>query len=431
MSNSLKILAFSDVHGRKDAIEKFVNDVKRRKVNFDIIVIAGDLGNPQKPKVFLEILKKISELKKPIYFVRGNWDVNFLWEQLDYVYDLDIVGPVPIKEYIVVGHGRNAKPYPIQEGKVILITHYPPYGILDKGRKLEAPQNTLHSGLVEVNYLIDFYNPIIHIFGHSHSFGGVEFFFNGVMYVNVARLDRVTKSGSHIGNYCIINIEGGKARINWFYLNGIWKNCSNCRRRVHLPANWRICRRCSRKRDLKKEKIPEFYRLIKVKVQKINADKNIEDLALLTMRIPIQTIKDSTVLHDFMDMILVKKIGEILQKYHQVVVKIPKEKIIETYGEKNDGMVIPFSEYLFSCDEKLYGEKLCALMKLYSVDKRVHVFWGIGHNNNRKMIEREYVFFAKKLLEKLDNKALDNLIKEGFTPVIFEKIVQKYEREQY
>lgn len=102
--------------------------------------------------------------------------------------------------------------------------------------------------------------------------------------------------------------------------------------------------------------------------------------------------------------------------------KIPKEKIIETYGERNDGMVIPFSEYLFSCDEKLYGRKLCALMKLFSIDKRVHVFWGINCDSNGKTIEREYVFFAKPLLEKLGNEALSRLIKEGFTPIIFEKM---------
>ncbi|RLE78247.1 MAG: hypothetical protein DRJ44_00010 [Thermoprotei archaeon] len=425
MPNGLKILAFSDVHGRIDAVEKFVNDVKRRKVEFDLVVIAGDIGNPQKPKVFIEILKKISELRKPVFFVRGNWDVNFSWEDLDNVYDLDKVSPVYIKEYAVIGHGRNARPYTTGRNRVILITHYPPYGILDKGRKLEAPQNTLHSGLVEINYLVDFYNPIVHIFGHSHSFGGVEFYFNGVMYVNVARLDRVTKSGSHIGNYCIINIEGDKARVNWFYLNGIWKNCSNCRRRVHLPANWRICRRCSRKRELKKEKIPGFYRSIKVKIQKINIDKSIEDLALVNVEIPIQTIKDNVVLHDFVDIILWKTTWKILQKYHVIVVKIPKEKIIETYGKRNDGIVIPFSEYLFSCDGKLYGEKLCALMKLYSLDKRVHVFWGIDNSNNERKIEREYVFFAKKLLEKIDDEAIDRLIKEGFTPLVFEKIFQK------
>ena len=426
MKNSLKILAFSDVHGRMDAIEKLVKDVKRRKLKFNIIVIAGDIGNPQKPKVFMEILKMISTLEKPIYFVKGNWDVNIAWEYFESAYDLDKIGPVNLGDYVIIGHGRNARPYDVAPGKkIILVTHYPPYGILDKGRKLEAPQNTLHSGLIEVNYLVDFYKPILHIFGHSHSFGGIEFFFNGTMYVNVARLDRITKSGSHIGNYCVIDIEGGKVHVNWFYLNGIWKNCGSCRRKVHLPANWRICRRCSRRRELKIEKIPDFHRLMRVKIQKISLEGKVEDLASFKVEIPVQTIKDSEILHDFVDMVLAKELRKILRKYHCIVMKIPKEKIIETYGKKNDCMVIPFSEYLFSCDEKLYGEKLCALMQLYSVDKRVHVFWGINHDENGKKIEREYVFFAKKLLEKIDNKALDKLIKEGFTPLVFEKTYEK------
>ncbi|MCD6458274.1 MAG: metallophosphoesterase family protein [Thermoproteales archaeon] len=427
MSN-IRILAFSDVHGRIDAVERLVKDVKQRKIHFDVIIVAGDIGNPQRSKAFMNILKKIAEFQKLVLYVKGNWDVNISYEHINNVSDLDEIGPIEINNFTIVGHGRKSKPYgEVRDNKnIILVTHYPPYGILDKGRKLEAPLNTLHSGLIEVNYLVDFYKPIIHIFGHSHSFGGIDFPFNGVVYVNVSRLDRITKSGFHIGNYCVITVEDNrKARIEWFYLNGTWKKCANCGRKTHLPVNWRICRKCSRRREMKIDKIPEFYQRIKINVKLVNCNKVVEDFAELEVKIPVKTIKDNEVLHDFIDIVITKELKKLLHTHHHIVVKVPKEKIIETYGEKSDGILVPFSEYLFSCNEKLYGEKLCALMKLYSVDKRVHVFWGISNTSSGKRIDREYVFFTKKILDKIGEDALDKLLDKGFTPLVFERFYIK------
>ena len=120
------------------------------------------------------------------------------------------------------------------------------------------------------------------------------------------------------------------------------------------------------------------------------------------------------------------KEGRFDELMHELIAEgWPKEKIIETYGEKSDGILVPFSEYLFSCNEKLYGEKLCALMKLYSVDKRVHVFWGISNTSSGKRIDREYVFFTKKILDKIGEDALDKLLDKGFTPLVFERFYIK------
>ena len=62
MSN-IRILAFSDVHGRIDAVERLVKDVKQRKIHFDVIIVAGDIGNPQRSKAFMNILKKIPNFR--------------------------------------------------------------------------------------------------------------------------------------------------------------------------------------------------------------------------------------------------------------------------------------------------------------------------------------------------------------------------------
>lgn len=428
MRGRLRILALSDVHGRLEALEKAVRDVRRRGLEFDVVVAAGDLGNPQRPSSFSLALEKLTELGAPVYYVRGNWDVNISGEIPKDTYDLDEVGPVDLgRGYVLVGHGRSAKPYDAPSGRKVLVTHYPPFGILDRGRKLEAPTNAIHSGLVQVNYLVSHYKPLVHIFGHSHSLGGIDMELGGVRYVNVARLDRVTKSGSHIGNYCLLTLGGDKARVEWYYLGGALKVCSNCGRRVHLPVNWRICRKCARRKELRTEPLPPEFKRIAVKVSEYHAS-GFREILSNELEIPLETIKDREVLAEFLEIVLVRELRKSLSRFHEKVFEVPKEKIIEVYGEGREYALIPFSEYLFSCDEALCGKRLCTLMRLYSLDKRVHVVWGLGGGSKTWRVEREYVLFSRDLLAEAGSDVLSALLREGFAPLVFEIAAAKSER---
>ncbi|RLI98535.1 MAG: hypothetical protein DRP08_08090, partial [Candidatus Aenigmatarchaeota archaeon] len=241
---SISILAFSDVHGKEDIVKFFVEDVIGKGLSFDFIIIAGDAGNPQKPWVFKNIIKIIGNLKKPVLYVKGNWDINLPEDELSI--DLDRHGPFIIDDFVIIGHGRKISPYNnISSNKIrILVTHYPPFSIMDRGKKLEAPYQTPHSGLPEINYLISHYKPHVHIFGHSHYFGGIDLKFKDIVYINVARLDRMTRNGQYIGNYAYIKIDRkASVDVKWYFLNGVWRICTSCGKKVHLPASWSVCRK--------------------------------------------------------------------------------------------------------------------------------------------------------------------------------------------
>ena len=178
----MRALCFSDLHGKVDIARSFVRDVKRRGLEFDVIIAAGDINNPQRPRAFIEIMQMLAGFGKPVLYVKGNWDVNLPKHEVPGVVDLEKASPFRIKGYTIVGHGRSMRQFPLnRDEKVILVTHYPPFSIMDKGKKLEAPQQTLHSGLIEINYLVDRYNPIVHLFGPSHTYGGIEWRLSNVV----------------------------------------------------------------------------------------------------------------------------------------------------------------------------------------------------------------------------------------------------------
>ncbi|RLE95595.1 MAG: hypothetical protein DRJ55_01535 [Thermoprotei archaeon] len=418
--DELRLLCFSDVHGKVDIVEYFVEELKKKtdKIKFDVIVAAGDINNPQKPWTFTEIMSKLAELGKPVFYVKGNWDVNLPAQDVVGVADLEKIAPIKIKGITLVGHGRKTKPFQIDhDSPVILVTHYPPFSIMDKGKKLNAPRQTQHSGLIEINYLIQYYKPIVHIFGHSHSYGGVDWKIGDTLYVNVARLDRVAKNGKYIGNYCILEVSPSKKlHIKWFFLNGSWKKCSGCGRLSHLPPGWTLCRKCASRRDLRFESLPSQFSKLHVKVSIFGENK-----ALLneTVNIPLKTLANKEAYNDFVEKIILDKLSQKLQSRYEKILILSKDKVVEFYGNKNDGIIVPFSELLFSCNPKIYGEKLCTLMRLFSKDKRVHVLWGI-RDKGTLTIESEYVLISRDLIHSA-TRDVGEAVRKGFSLLVLEK----------
>ncbi|MGC9107383.1 MAG: metallophosphoesterase family protein [Infirmifilum sp.] len=392
----IRLLALSDVHGKEDIVDKFLEWVKRDNVSYDIIVAAGDIGNPQRPGSMCRILAKISRvLQKPVYYVKGNWDVE---DDCDVpkVFNLDATGPIYLNDIALVGHGRSAEPFRLehQVKTIILVTHYPPFSILDKGKVIDSYHHSPHAGVIEINYLIDYYRPNVHIFGHSHSFGGLEIEHNGTLYVNVARLDRLLKSGEPIGNYAIIDVSSsGEVKVEWRFINGVWKKCSSCGRVVHIPEKWSLCRKCAHKSDLKFTKVTGVpYRNMLVFSDGVTR----EVLAKKEVKIPFYTIRDNVTLDDFLDIIVTRVFKETFTRDGTRILEVPKDKVIEFYGNRREPLT-PFSEYLFACNEKIKEQKLCLLMKVFSVDKRAHVFWRINQNNPLS-IENEFILFREGIL---------------------------------
>ena len=418
------MLIASDIHGKENIVEAFVDWIYKMGHSFDMIVIAGDIGNPQKPQVFRKILEKISVFKKPIYYVEGNWDVNY--QACDKGVNLENSGPIEFDNFILVGHGKRMSPFKEVKYKgkpIILVTHYPPYSIMDRGKRLESSQQSLHSGLPEINYLLDFYQPFVHVFGHSHSFGGIDWKINHILYANVARLDRTAKDGMPIGNYALLTIGNDRnVKIDWYFINGVWKSCSLCGRRFHLPRGWSICRKCANRNNLKFVRIDSKYSNLQLTVYTKEKDAEDERNLFFTknLNIPIYTIKDYLAFEDFLDILMIRMVIEELKKRYFKVIIVPKDKIIEFYGEHSEETVIPFSEYLFSCDEKTMGKKLCTLMKLFSLSKHIYVIWGFKENEENYVLDSEYVLFNEKI-SKENVGLIETLYENNFIPLLYRR----------
>jgi predicted phosphodiesterase len=68
----IRFLAISDVHGKEDLVDRFIEWMHRENLPYDFVVAAGDIGNPQRAGSMCRILRKISSsLKKTVYYVRG------------------------------------------------------------------------------------------------------------------------------------------------------------------------------------------------------------------------------------------------------------------------------------------------------------------------------------------------------------------------
>jgi hypothetical protein len=328
------------------------------------------------------------------------------------VADLESLGPLELKGVTIVGHGSSLKPHKgVSKRPVVLVTHYPPFSILDRGRKVEAAQQSPHTGLPEVNYLVSYYKPAVHVFGHCHALGGVDVKHGGVVYVNVSRLDRLGRGGEVIGNYALVTVDkNGGVAVKWRFINGVWKRCSRCGRKVHLPPDWSMCRKCASRFELGFQRLDKNLERVSITVKGMDGERVFRD----NFYIPVHTLRDEDSYNDFVDYLIVKKLKELMAKEGSKLLQLSKDKVIEFYSE-NFGDILSFSEYLFSCNEEKMGKKICLLMKLYVLDKRVKVLWKIKQLE-RMLVEAEYVLMREALL---NGKLLNELRSHGFQPLVF------------
>ena len=71
----------------------------------------------------------------------------------------------------------------IPENTDILITHTPPYSILDMTDACK------HVGSHSLRARVSEIKPKLHVFGHIHEQGGHEFEWNGTKYVNASHME--------------------------------------------------------------------------------------------------------------------------------------------------------------------------------------------------------------------------------------------------
>jgi Icc-related predicted phosphoesterase len=75
--------------------------------------------------------------------------------------------------------------YQIPAGIDVLVTHMPPYGILDTGT---AAQGRPHCGSPELRAAVEAAKPRFHVFGHRHHAGG-QVIIEGTTYINACCIE--------------------------------------------------------------------------------------------------------------------------------------------------------------------------------------------------------------------------------------------------
>jgi len=227
----MKILAIGDPHGK---IPKIGTILKREKP--DLIICTGDFADDEKIRSLIfknwgkpwywkigkkkagelvrksekkgrEVLRFLKKLKIPVYIIPGNYDGGDSFRKMGKKLHFCQNKKFRIGDYYLVFHGgymdakiffaTNVLSEGISEmkmrkkrndtekkklikilgktnGKIILVTHIPAYGLFDKVRNKESPMNNRHIGIEAYEYIIKKYKPRLYICGHMHENQGIK-----------------------------------------------------------------------------------------------------------------------------------------------------------------------------------------------------------------------------------------------------------------
>ncbi len=183
----MRVLAFTDLHGSPRAYRRLQEKVRKHKP--DCIFCLGDFTIFETG--IESMLKKLSDLKKPVLIIHGNHEDEDLLEELCELYpNLLFIHRkvVELGEFKVVAHGgggfygtgRAAKDSDFDAfvksakkdmaGKLIFITHAPP-----KNTKLDiSAWLHRHVGCSSYFDFIKKYKPLLVLCGHLHENFGVR-----------------------------------------------------------------------------------------------------------------------------------------------------------------------------------------------------------------------------------------------------------------
>ncbi len=166
----MKLLCTSDIHKDITLRDNILKTIETEDI--DVFINAGDfLDN----NFAYNFFKELDATKTRSFITPGNWDHNLNY-QSEYT-TVNSHGIFTHKDYHFLCIGPHI-PFSadntletikqIPSEKLILITHHPPYGILD--RAWSVPR----AGSMEYRRFISAKNPYLHIFGHIHESNGTE-----------------------------------------------------------------------------------------------------------------------------------------------------------------------------------------------------------------------------------------------------------------
>ncbi|WP_456367605.1 metallophosphoesterase [Thermococcus sp.] len=180
----MKILAITDVHGNVKMVKALTQVLKR--VEPDVIVIAGDITHFNNANVARKVLSPLLETETPLLSVHGNCDGRDVPELLE---ELGIGIHNSRKEVKGVGFvgvgGSNITPFntvwELTEEEIgeILLRNYRPGDVVvshvpPRGTKADRIYSGHHVGSTSLREFIDTAKPPLLITGHIHEARSVD-----------------------------------------------------------------------------------------------------------------------------------------------------------------------------------------------------------------------------------------------------------------
>lgn len=204
MNKSLKLLAFSDLHGDKALLEQLATQAQ--KENVDVVIIGGDFS----PRDSLDtappyLISSFTKNGKKVFVIHGNHETESTIKFLEELYGLKTIHG----DYATFGDigifgagGANVGPFPsteeqlfdaLKQGfekvknarKKVMVTHVHP-----AGSTIEKFTN-MFPGSIAVRKAIDEFKPDIVICGHVHEAQGIEETIGKTKVVNVAKIGKI------------------------------------------------------------------------------------------------------------------------------------------------------------------------------------------------------------------------------------------------
>lgn len=185
----MRILVIADIHGSKKAA-KYAG-IKANEMDAALTVIAGDItdfGSPDAADIFSAIGGRIAA-------VPGNCDPPEIVDAMKECGVIDLHGKRALIDNLMFAGLGASNPMPfstlftyseenihvildsIARDADVLVTHTPPYGILDR------TMFGHHAGSKSIRRIVEKYRPKISIFGHIHESPGVERM-DGSLFIN-------------------------------------------------------------------------------------------------------------------------------------------------------------------------------------------------------------------------------------------------------
>jgi Icc-related predicted phosphoesterase len=171
----MRVLCVADYHREKQFVENVERLAEKEKV--DVVINAGDFLSEDFAR------KVLDKTGFRTFVVRGNWDYELETNNKNVTILSNKVVKYKGYHFLGVDYGYYSQIPALAKGinpkKLILITHDPPYDMLD------ISYFGSNAGLLDLRAAVNEVKPVLHVFGHIHESAGVMKH-KGTIFVNAA-----------------------------------------------------------------------------------------------------------------------------------------------------------------------------------------------------------------------------------------------------